>query len=134
MEALCYVDGNCTSAYEIMARFAANTYEGPFGQAHEAPQLSEAPYTPFNDERSFKPVAGSTRYVAIEGGSFFDAIVRGFFGYHAPLQWGSDPVGLNKTLASSAPRGFEGMLRNLRTPFGLAYITSKLDGVEIKLH
>jgi hypothetical protein len=32
-EALCYVDGNCTSAFSIMATFADNTYEGPFGQA-----------------------------------------------------------------------------------------------------
>ena len=42
-------------------------------------------YTPFDDETAFKPVAGVTRYIAIEGGSFFDAIVRGFFGYQPPM-------------------------------------------------
>ena len=32
LEALCYVDGNCSSAFEIMGSFADNTLEGPFGQ------------------------------------------------------------------------------------------------------
>jgi hypothetical protein len=72
-----------------MGTFAINTYEGPWGQAVEVPQLQTAPYTPFNEEVSFKPITGVNRYVAIEGGSFFDAVVRGFFGYHAPLQWKS---------------------------------------------
>ena len=93
VEALCYVDGKCSSAFEIMGSFSQATHEGPFGQAHEVPQLKEAPFTPFNNEPSFKPIAGDTRYVAIEGGSFFDAIVRGFFGYHAPLQWGGAGAG-----------------------------------------
>ena len=35
--------------------------------------------TPFNAEPSFKPIAGVTRYIAIEGGSFFDSTLRGFF-------------------------------------------------------
>ena len=49
--------------------------------------MSSAPYTPFNAERAFKPIAGVTRYVAEEGGSFFEAILRGFFGYHPPMLW-----------------------------------------------
>jgi hypothetical protein len=117
-------------------------YEGPFGQAVEVPQLQTAPYTPFNNETSFKPIAGVNRYVAIEGGSFFDAVVRGFFGYHAPLQWetagasadGDDGKSHARTPAdvlksalihnAATPRGFVGKLSNLRTPYGLATITS----------
>ena len=61
VEALCYLDGNCSSAFEIMATFAETTYEGPFGQANEVPQLGTAPFTPF-DEPAFKPIAGVNRY------------------------------------------------------------------------
>ena len=61
LEALCYVDGNCSSAFEIMGTFEQATWEGPFGQAHEVPQSSTAPYTPFDDQPSFKPIAGVTR-------------------------------------------------------------------------
>ena len=139
VEALCYVDGNCSSAFEIMGSFSQATHEGPFGQAHEVPQLSTPPYTPFNAEPSFKPTAGVTRYIAIEGGSFFDAVVRGFFGYHAPLQWGGVGSGTAQdelTAALNNPgtdRGFVGALSNLRTPHGLATISSGLKGLSIKL-
>ena len=137
LEALCYVDGNCSSAFEIMGTFAQATWEGPLGQAHEVPQLSTPPYTPFNDEPSFKPIAGVTRYIAIEGGSFFDAMVRGFFGYHAPLQWlssASPQEQLDSALhGASTPRGFVGELRNLRTPLGLATIKSTAAGRTIEL-
>eukprot|EP00040_Diaphanoeca_grandis_P030960 m.184217 g.184217 ORF g.184217 m.184217 type:complete len:635 (+) comp32181_c5_seq16:689-2593(+) len=139
-EALCYVDGNCSSAYQIMESFASTTYEGPFGQANEVPQLQQAPYTPFNAESAFKPIQGVNRYVAIEGGSFFESILRGFFGYHPPLQWKStrDPqAALDATLVREAvqgPRGFVGKLTNLQTPFGLATITSDAtQGLSIKL-
>jgi len=44
-------------------------------------------YTPFDSSPAFKPIAGVTRYMAIEAGSFFDATVRGFFGYHPPPVW-----------------------------------------------
>jgi len=40
MEALCYVDGNCSSAFAMMSTFAENTYEGPFGQVRGEPQSS----------------------------------------------------------------------------------------------
>ena len=147
VEALCYLEGDCASAFSTMATFAANTREGPFGQSNEAPQLSVPPYTPLNDEASFKPIAGVNRYVAIEGGSFFDAVVRGFFGYHAPLQWGSAAAGDgNDTVqaaldaaivgggkAGQTSRGFAGKLRHLRTPFGLATITSGASGLRIAL-
>jgi hypothetical protein len=140
VEALCYVDGNCSSAFEIMSSFSQATYEGPFGQAHEVPQLKVEPFTPFNHEPSFKPIAGDTRYIAIEGGSFFDSIVRGFFGYHAPLQWGDAGAGSSAqeqlTAALNNPsmdRGFVGSLSNLRTPHGLATITAGAEGLVIKL-
>ena len=61
LEALCYVDGNCSSAFSIMSTFADNTYEGAFGQAHEVPQMATPPYTPLNDVAAFKPIAGVTR-------------------------------------------------------------------------
>lgn len=114
VEALCYVDGNCSSAFKIMATFQQSTWEGPLGQAHEVPQLKTSPYTPFNDEPSFKPIAGVTRYIAIEGGSFFDAILRGFFGYHPGLQWpgfATPETALAATLHQPhVPRGFRGSL------------------------
>ena len=139
-EALCYLDGNCSSALKVLASFAPNTYEGPFGQAVGAPQLPTPPYTPFNDEMSYKPIAGVNRYIAIEGGSFFDAIVRGFFGYHPPLQWGSGDAqsALNAAIVgggkpSQGSRGFKGTLRHLRTPHGLATITAGDDGLRITL-
>jgi hypothetical protein len=44
VEALGYLDGNFTSAFDIFASFEPNTHEGPFGQAHEVPQLSTPPY------------------------------------------------------------------------------------------
>ena len=139
VEALTYLQGgDCTKAFEILGTFANNTFEGPFGQAHEVPQMSSPPYTPFNDAPAFKPVAGVTRYVAIEGGSFFDAILRGLFGFHAPLQWIGDhnaTVALNAALHNpAAPRGFSGTLSNLRTPHGDAEITADAKaGLSIRL-
>lgn len=136
MEALCYVDGNCSSAYELMTTHAETTFEGPLGQAKQVPQSPEPPFTPFNDESAFKPTAGVTRYIAIEGGAFFDAIVRGFFGYHPPPIWGTgDPQSLlDKALyVTGTGRGFEGKLTNLRTPVGLATITSSPAGLSIEL-
>lgn len=73
-------DRNCSSAFELMGTYAQATWEGPFGQvsimmisvylpsvaltvarqAHEVPQLGTAPWTPFDAEPSFKPVAGVT--------------------------------------------------------------------------
>ena len=149
LEALCYLDGNCSSAFSIMSTFADNTREGPFGQAHEVPQLETPPYTPFDAERAFKPVAGVNRYIAIEGGSFFDATLRGFFGYNPPMAWappatasaasaGGQAAGRDvPTLLRAAlrepdtPRGFIGRLRHLRTPLGLATISSGVDGLSI---
>ena len=140
LEALCYVDGNCSSAFEALGTFAQATWEGPLGQAHEVPQLGTPPYTPFNDEPSFKPIAGVTRYIAIEGGSFFDAVLRGFFGFHAPLQWAdanertSKQEALDATLHQpEVPKGFTGTLNNLRTPFGLTAIDSGPTGLSIRL-
>ena len=118
-----------------MGTFADNTFEGPFGQAHEVPQLATPPYTPFDAERAFKPVAGETRFIAIEGGSFFDAILRGFFGYSPAMVWGSgsDVAALLQTALRepSSPRGFNGRLLHLRTPAGLATISSASTGLSI---
>ena len=60
-----------------------------------------------------------TRYMAIEGGSFFDATVRGFFGYHPPPVWPGVDVPAQQALDAALhergmPRGFLGSLRNLR--------------------
>ena len=43
-EALCYVEGNCSSAFSLMASFAPNTFQGAFGQANAVPQLEISPY------------------------------------------------------------------------------------------
>ena len=105
-------------------------------QARQVPQSSTPPYTPFNDDRAFKPTAGVTRYIAIEGGAFFDAILRGFFGYHPPPMWGHGDA--QKLLDSAlydatSARGFLGSLTNLHTPVGLVTITSGADGLSVKL-
>ena len=56
----------------------------------------------------------------------------------APLQWlpsrGTAQRSLDAALHdASTPRGFEGALRNLRTPHGLATITSGPEGLAIRL-
>jgi hypothetical protein len=80
--------------------------------------------------------------VGIEGGSFFDAILRGFFGYHPDIQWPavdkSDKASIQRALIAAlfdptTPRGFEGTLSNLRTPVGMATITSSSSGLTIAL-
>eukprot|EP00117_Sycon_ciliatum_P012894 scpid45499/ scgid13774/ len=135
LEALCYLeDYNCSSAAQIMASFVSNTHEGPFGQATYAPQQTTPPYAPQNDLPSYKPTQGVTRYLGIEGGSFFDAVLRGFFGYHPPMLWpgGERQDVLNAALAGkSKARGFTGTLTNLRTPFGLATISAGPTGLSI---
>lgn len=142
-EALCYLQhNNCTAALGVMARFAATTAEGPFGQARQVPQLSTPPYTPF-DELAFKPVAVYNRYVGIEGGAFFDSILRGFFGYHPDMQWpdlGPEPsaTAVNSALTGmlfdpTTDRGFQGSLSNLRTPLGDVTVSSTAQGLSIKL-
>ena len=103
--------------------------------------MSTSPYTPFNTERAFKPVAGVTRYIGIEGGSFFDAILRGFFGYNPPMVWPATTAATNKTQMleqmairePTLPRGFNGRLMHLRTPLGLATITSGAQGLVAQL-
>ena len=100
--------------------------------------MATPPYTPFDNVSAFKPIAGVTRYVAIEGGSFFDAILRGFFGYHAPLQWNPTSASPQQLLDAAihnaaVPRGFSGALTNLRTPVGLATISSGPSGLSIRL-
>tara|TARA_B110000208_G_C11778562_1_gene432975 strand:+ start:128 stop:2587 length:2460 start_codon:yes stop_codon:yes gene_type:complete len=54
-EALCYIEGNCTSAFKLMGSFAPNTRQGAFGQANAVPQQLTPPYTPFNEEPAYKP-------------------------------------------------------------------------------
>lgn len=78
-EALCYIEGNCSSAFKMMASFAPNTVQGAFGQANAVPQDHTFPYTPHNDEPAFKPA--DRRYLNMAVGAFADAVVRGFFGY-----------------------------------------------------
>jgi len=69
--------------------------------------------------------------------------VRGFFAYHPPPLWPAEfsQAALDAALlhgasterGQAANRGFIGQLRNLRTPFGLATITSGIHGVSIAL-
>ena len=118
----------------MMASFAPNTRQGAFGQANAVPQQRTPPYTPFNDEPAFKP--SDRRYLNMAVGAFADAVVRGFFGYHPPPVWPSQfsQEALDRTLLHpKVPRGFEGRLRNLQTPFGLATISSGADGLSIAL-
>lgn len=49
-EALCYIEGDCKTAFKLMASYVSNTFQGAFGQANAVPQLRTPPYTPFNDE------------------------------------------------------------------------------------
>ena len=98
------------------------------------PQDHAYPYTPYNHEPAFKPA--DRRYLNMAVGAFADATIRGFFGYHPPPIWPSvfSQAALNEVLLQPhAPRGFSGQLQNLRTPFGLATITSGLGGLTIAL-
>jgi hypothetical protein len=118
----------------MMASFAASTRQGAFGQANAVPQQQTPPFTPFNDEPAFKP--SDRRYLNMAVGAFADAVVRGFFGYHPPPIWPSEfsQAALDGTLLRPrAPRGFQGRLRNLQTPFGLATITSGESGLTVAL-
>jgi hypothetical protein len=131
-EALCYLDGNCSAAFALLASFAPNTRQGAFGQANAVPQLEVPPYTPFDGEAAFKP--SDRRYLNMAVGAFADAVLRGFFGYHPPPVW---PAAFSQAALDGAlmrpgvARGFGGTLRNLRTPFGLATITSGPRGLSI---
>lgn len=133
-EALCYLDGNCSAAFTLLASYAPNTRQGAFGQASAVPQLQTPPYTPFNGEPAFKP--NDRRYLNMAVGAFADAVLRGLFGYHPPPLWPSSftQEALDSALLNRmSPRGFIGHLRNLRTPFGLATITSGPEGLSIAL-
>ena len=118
-----------------MASFAPNTYQGAFGQANAVPQQQTAPFTPYDDEPSYKPA--DRRYFNMATGGFFDAIVRGMFGFHPdPLGWPAQPSAAalqDVLLRPRAARGFHGTLSNLRTPFGMAAITSGTGGLSIHL-
>ena len=141
-EALCYFDGNCSAALDLLASFAPSTYFGAFGQAYAVPQQREPPYTPFDGEPASKP--NDRRYLNMAAGAFFDGIVRGLFGYHPDMLWpdvagarapaGAAQAALDATLLTpKAPRGFSGSLSNLRTPLGLATIVSGPSGLSITL-
>lgn len=134
VEAMCYVDGNCTAALDALSSFASNTVLGPFGQANAVAQDMIPPYTPFNDEPSFKPA--DRRYDNVATGAFVDAVIRGLFGYHPDMVW---PTAFSQQALDgmlfrpSEGRGFSGHLSNLRTPWGTASITSDETGVRIGL-
>ena len=78
-------------------------------------------------------------------GAFVDAVVRGFFSYHPPPLWPTEfsQSALDDALfhrsareeprGQGVDRGFRGKLRNVRTPFGLATLTSGPEGVTIVL-
>eukprot|EP00040_Diaphanoeca_grandis_P021873 m.116789 g.116789 ORF g.116789 m.116789 type:complete len:861 (+) comp28539_c0_seq1:178-2760(+) len=132
-EALCYLDGNCSAAFKVLASFVPTTYNGAFGQANAVPQDLAPPYTPYNDEATYKPF--DRRYINMAVGAFCDSIIRGLFAYHPDMQWPSkfSQEALNGMLLSQQPRGFNGTLSNVRTPFGLVSITSDEGGLRIEL-
>lgn len=133
-EALCYVEGDCASAIRFFASIASNTRQGAFGQANAVPQDSNPPYTPYNDEPSFKPA--DRRYLNMAVGAFADAIIRGIFSYHPPPVWPTEfsQEILDSTLMNrQSVRGFTGTLSNVRTPFGVADIHSGPSGLSISL-
>ena len=133
-EALCYIEGNCSSAFALMASFAPTTHQGAFGQANAVPQLLTPPFTPFNDEPSYKP--SDRRYLNMAVGAFADTVFRGFFGYHPDAIWPSEfsQEALDRMIFDpKTPRGFNGKLNNLMTPFGPATIVSSEGGLSISL-
>jgi len=135
VEGLCYIEGNCSSAFRFLASFAPNTRQGALGQANAVPQQTDSPpYTPHNNEPAYKP--SDRRYLNMAVGAFADAVVRGLFGYHPPPVWPSEfsQAALDSALLpAKGSRGFKGKLRNLRTPFGLATISSDAAGLSIRL-
>eukprot|EP00755_Sulcionema_specki_P030344 Sspe_Gene.94135::Locus_66589_Transcript_2_3_Confidence_0.429_Length_2337::g.94135::m.94135 len=132
IESLCRL-GACRFATELLANISTATREGPFGQAHGVPQDPTPPYTPHNDKAVFKTTGGANRYFEDNGGSFMDVIIRVYFGFSPPLVW---PSGSNITAVldePSRPREIFGTLTNLRTPMGLAEITSSSHGLVARL-
>jgi hypothetical protein len=85
-------------------------------------------FAPHNDAFAFKTARGSIRYVEEGGGSFADVAIRAFFGFAPPIVWakeGSAQELLDAALwRPSEGRGFDGVLTGVRTPLGLATITS----------
>lgn len=139
VEGLAFLQGHWSTATQLLVAIANNTYEGPFGQAHLVPQDPVPPYTPHDGLPAYKPVLGLTRYVADCGGAFADVVVRSLFGYSPAMQWppagGGEPAGdvAAQLLRASAPRGFDGRLSNVRTPLGLATITSSDAGLSVAM-
>lgn len=153
--------GDWTTALEWMRDFSHAAREGPWGQGREVWQEPPPSFTPHNEEHAFKSARGSSRYVEEGGASFADVIIRAFFGYQPPLVWSFDRAaaaaahddgdghsdGGGGSMRDSMqdylkqhvlwqpeqPRGFEGVLHGLRTPLGVATITSGTDGLRIAI-
>ena len=122
-EALSIVDGNWSRSLPFLRAVAANAgAEGPFGQAHA---LENENATGSASGNAFKTARGATRYVADNGGSFAETIVRNLFGYQPWRDWRRPLSQLDALLfRPSVSRGFDGELRHLLTPNGLATVTS----------
>lgn len=130
--------GNWSGALSMMSDFAHAAREGPWGQGREVWQEPAPSFAPHNDAFAFKTARGSIRYVEEGGGSFADAVLRAFFGFAPPIVWakgGSAQELLDAALwRPSEGRGFDGVLTGVRTPVGLATITSHAErGLTIAL-
>jgi hypothetical protein len=130
--------GNWSGALSMFSDFAHAAREGPWGQGREVWQEPAPHFAPHDDARAFKTARGSLRYVEEGGGSFADVALRAFFGFAPPIVWakeGSTQELLDATLwRASEGRGFDGVLTGLRTPLGLATITSHAErGLSITL-
>lgn len=105
-EALTLLDGGFASSVPYLAGVSAVSADGPFGQAHEIAA---------DNTTAFKTSNGWTRYVANNGASFAEVVLRTLFGY-SPT-WAALPDGALPTPALSAePRGIGGSLFGVRLP------------------
>lgn len=100
MEAMCRLE-DWSHAVAFLRRCAQTTEEGPYGQSHELLTASA-------DSPVRKALRGEQVYNASCSGAFAEIIIRNFFGLQCRLDGKLD------VYAPESPRGFEGILRNVR--------------------
>jgi len=111
--------GYFSAALDFLHRCELTTHEGPFGQSHELlGKTVEAPVR--------KAFRGQQMYNCSAGTAFAEIIIRNFFGVRP--DWDSNPA----LFAADTPRGFSGVLKNVRTADGLVTITSGPNGLGLQ--
>ena len=115
--------GEFDKALDFLHRCAQVTYEGPFGQSRELMGKGfDAPVRIAERGSNGRP---SQTFNASNGGSFAEAVIRGFFGYQPDL--------LKHTLVPDPrPRGFEGRLIGVRQDGHEYTISSTAQGMLLK--